>query len=344
VSCCCFRLRIQSSNRCSSLCSKSSTASEAVSSTNPPKKRKVSDSPLPVPTATPTKDINNYAKDTLTIASVSGAAAPTPTAALSAQQQLLLQQQIAQNNKISLVPTKLLLKPQSLVPSSTPTIVYSSHQVTPGTASITTNAQSSNSVPMKVVFVNALNNAVAAQQQQQQQNQKAQITMQQLTKQPATLVQSQNSTFKLVGAPHHAGGTTTTKVKLVQSTNLARVTTTTAGNSISSILPKEPSTESSSTSSSSTKPNKTLMGEKMPGERAQRSFMQFIHSFTSSFAVIRNLLTNIVAIEKERLEIERQRFEYEKSVGNELLQMLRTFVGATAKDETTATTATTATS
>lgn len=34
-------------------------------------------------------------------------------------------------------------------------------------------------------------------------------------------------------------------------------------------------------------------------------------------------------IENQRLEIERQRFEYEKTVGNELLSMLRTFIGQT---------------
>ena len=51
----------------------------------------------------------------------------------------------------------------------------------------------------------------------------------------------------------------------------------------------------------------------------------------SSFSVIRNLLTNIVSIENQRLEIEKQRFEYEKTVGNELLSMLRTFIGSQSK-------------
>lgn len=43
-------------------------------------------------------------------------------------------------------------------------------------------------------------------------------------------------------------------------------------------------------------------------------------------SVIRNLLTNIVEIENQRLEIEKQRFGYEKKVGDELLSLLKTFV------------------
>jgi hypothetical protein len=135
-----------------------------------------------------TKNIINYTTDSLSIASVVSGNSPA-TQSIPNSPKTSVQQQSA--NKISLVPTKLLLKtPQGGNNfKSSSTIVYSSVPTTTSTSgAVTTNAQGS--LPMKLVFVNALNNNANAQQSGQK--------PQQLTinnKSLAQLQQSQNSAF-----------------------------------------------------------------------------------------------------------------------------------------------------
>lgn len=164
-----------------------------------------------------TKNIINYANDSLSISSVvSGQPSPPQAQAIPISPKTSSQSA----NKISLVPTKLLLKPQAVNSfKSTPTIVYSSvPSSTSITGTITTNAQSS--IPMKVVFVNALNNSANAQGGQKPH----QITIN--NKSLQQLQQSQNSAFltnKLLTTSHGQ------KVQIVQSTNfhsVPKVTTT----------------------------------------------------------------------------------------------------------------------
>lgn len=164
-----------------------------------------------------TKNIINYANDSLSISSVvSGQPSPPQAQAIPISPKTSSQSA----NKISLVPTKLLLKPQAVNSfKSTPTIVYSSVPSSTSIAgTITTNAQSS--IPMKVVFVNALNNSANAQGGQKPQ----QITIN--NKSLQQLQQSQNSAFltnKLLTTSHGQ------KVQIVQSTNfhsVPKVTTT----------------------------------------------------------------------------------------------------------------------
>lgn len=121
------------------------------------------------PVATPssnqnmTKNIINYANDSLSIASVVSGSPSQPLPATVQAIPVSAKMTPPANSKISLVPTKLLLKQQTVNSfKSAPTIVYSSVQSsTPVTGTVTTNAQSS--IPMKVVFVNALNNNANAQ-------------------------------------------------------------------------------------------------------------------------------------------------------------------------------------
>lgn len=248
-----------------------------------------------------TKNIINYGNDSLSIASVVSGNPP------QAQNQSIPKTSSQSNNKISLVPTKLLLKPQTVTNfKSTPTIVYSSVQTSSTSAdgTVTTNAQSS--IPMKVVFVNALNNNGNIQQGGKPQ----QITIN--NKSLAQLQQSHNSAFltnKLLSTNQGQ------KVQIVQSTHLNSVpkVTTTVNNG-----------------DSGGKSSKGLLGKKLPGLSINViESLKFVDKFY--FLVIRNLLTNIVEIENQRLEIEKQRFEYEKTVGNELISMLRTFIGSQAK-------------
>lgn len=94
------------------------------------------------------KDIVNYPNDSsLSITSVQSNNQQQSTSNIL---QISSPNSLTSASKISLVPTKLLLKSQAGFSSTT------------STATITTNAQSS--IPMKVVFVNALNNNPNAQQ------------------------------------------------------------------------------------------------------------------------------------------------------------------------------------
>jgi hypothetical protein len=163
-----------------------------------------------------TKNIINYSNDSLSIASVVSGSSSTQSATQA--QAIPISPKTSSASKISLVPTKLLLKPNSF--KQTPTLVYSSVQSsTPVSGTITTNASS---IPMKVVFVNALNNNSNGQQQGAQKTQ--QITLN--NKSIAQLQQSQNSAFlanKLLGSSQGQ------KVQIVQSTNfnsIPKVTTT----------------------------------------------------------------------------------------------------------------------
>lgn len=249
-----------------------------------------------------TKNIINYGNDSLSIASVVSGNPP------QAQNQSIPKTSPQSNNKISLVPTKLLLKPQTVNSfKSTPTIVYSSVQTssTSVDGTVTTNAQSS--IPMKVVFVNALNSNGTMQQGGKTQ----QITIN--NKSLAQLQQTHNSAFltnKLLSTNQGQ------KVQIVQSTHLNSVpkVTTTVNNGDSGV-----------------KSNKGLLGTKLPGISNNAITWVKNNKTYSLIIVIRNLLTNIVEIENQRLEIEKQRFEYEKTVGNELLSMFRTFIGNQAK-------------
>jgi hypothetical protein len=163
-----------------------------------------------------TKNIINYSNDSLSIASV--VSGPTP---VNPQAIPVSPKTSPASNKISLVPTKLLLKSPAVNSfKQNPTIVYSSVQSTTTPGTITTNAQSS--IPMKVVFVNALNNNANAQQNAQKPQQ---ITLN--NKSIAQLQQSQNSSFltnKLISTSQGQ------KVQIVQSqthfNSVPKVTTT----------------------------------------------------------------------------------------------------------------------
>lgn len=186
-----------------------------------------------------TKNIINYANDSLSIASVVSGQPTTPQA-----QAIPISPKTSSQatNKISLVPTKLLLKPsQGNSFKTSPTIVYSSVQSTTSVAgTVTTNAQSS--IPMKVVFVNALNNNAQQGGQKPQQ-----ITIN--NKSLAQLQQNQNSAFlanKLLSSGQGQ------KVQIVQSTNFnsgPKVTTTVNNGD-----------------AGAGKGNKVLLGTKLPGE------------------------------------------------------------------------------
>lgn len=201
-----------------------SDSAVADSSTDPGKKDIATPSPAAATAVTNplmTKNIINYANDSLSISSVvSGQPSPPQAQAIPISPKTSPQSA----SKISLVPTKLLLKPQAGNSfKSTPTIVYSSVQSSTSVAgTITTNAQSS--IPMKVVFVNALNNNANAQGGQKPQ----QITIN--NKSLAQLQHSQNSAFlanKLLTTAHGQ------KVQIVQSTNfhsVPKVTTTVNNN------------------------------------------------------------------------------------------------------------------
>lgn len=187
-----------------------------------------------------TKNIVNYANPSeLSIASV---VSGTPMQAQAIPNQPKTSSQAS--SKISLVPTsRLLLKPQAINSfKSTPTIVYSSvNSSSAVTGTVTTNAQSS--MPMKVVFVNALNNNTNAQHGAQKTQQ---ITIN--NKSFAQLQQSQNSAFlanKLMSSQGQ-------KVQIVQSSHFNSVpkVTTTVNNG----------------ESSGARSSKGLLGSKSPGE------------------------------------------------------------------------------
>ena len=190
-----------------------------------------------------TKSIINYANDSFSIASVvSGNQQPGPMQAIPVSPKTNQQA----NNKISLVPTKLLLKPNT-GPNfkSTPTIVYSSVQSTTSVAgTVTTNAQSS--IPMKVVFVNALNNNANAQHgaQKTQQitiNNKSLAQLQQ---------QTQNSAFIANKIINTSQGQKVQFVQSPQFNSVPRVTTTVTNGD-----------------SGSGKSSKNLLGTKLPGKK-----------------------------------------------------------------------------
>lgn len=228
----------------------------ADSSTDSGKQEKPAQSPLPATSTSSqlmTKNIINYANDSLSIASVISGNAPAPAQAIpiSPKTSSLTQQQQS-SNKISLVPTKLLLKTPQGVNNfkSTSAIVYSSVPTSTSntTGCISTNAQSS--LPMKLVFVNALNNNANAQQSGQKTQQ---ITIN--NKSLAQLQQSQNNAFltnKLLSTSQGQ------KVQIVQSANFTsvrpKVTTTTVNNG---------DTNSSSASGKGSK----LLGSKLPGKK-----------------------------------------------------------------------------
>jgi hypothetical protein len=163
-----------------------------------------------------TKNIINYSNDSLSISSVVSGTTPANSQAIPVSPKTS-----TASNKISLVPTKLLLKSQAVNSfKQNPTIVYSSVQSTTTPGTITTNAQSS--IPMKVVFVNALNNNTNAQQNMQKSQQ---ITLN--NKSIAQLQQSQNTSFltnKLISTSQGQ------KVQIVQSqshfNSVPKVTTT----------------------------------------------------------------------------------------------------------------------
>ncbi|XP_070509246.1 probable myosin light chain kinase DDB_G0279831 [Chironomus tepperi] len=234
--------------------------------------------------ANKTNSIINYANEALSITSVHG----NNTMGQETSTKLLNQS----SNKISLVPTKLLLKSQGTLSS----FKSASHVVVPTSVNNNLQTQSSSSVPMKVVFVNALNSNHNTQQS--------------IAKQQVSLNKSL--------AQLHAQGSNSTFItnKLIQNTSQQQITcnqllTSNSTTSISSSTSKTNSnninTNQNHHHQSSGKSNKSLLGN-------------------SKLPVIRNLLTNIVDIENQRLEIEKQRFEYEKKVGNEILLLIKSFV------------------
>lgn len=274
------------------------------------------DKPVALPSSNQnmTKNIINYANDSLSIASVVSNSPTQPMPATVQAIPVSAKMTPPANSKISLVPTKLLLKQQTVNSfKSAPTIVYSSVQSsTPVTGTVTTNAQSS--IPMKVVFVNALNNNANAQHsavnkpQQITLNNKSLAQLQQHQHQ-----QQQNSALmnKFISTSQ---GQKVQFVQTPQFTSVPKVTTTVSNGETNHV-----------------KSNKGSLKSKLPGKSLAILICSlFINALP---LVIRNLLTNIVEIENQRLEIEKQRFEYEKTVGNELLTMLRTFVGSHAKAE-----------
>ena len=193
-----------------------------------------------------TKNIINYTTDSLSIASVVSGNSPSAQTIPISPKTSTLQQLSA--NKISLVPTKLLLKTNQGGNNfkSSSTIVYSSvPSTTSSGGTITTSAQGS--LPMKLVFVNALNNNANAQQAGQK--------PQQLTihnKSLAQLQQSQNSASFL--ANKLLSTSQGQKVQIVQQS------------AFNQIRPKvAPAVIDQVTNNTSGKGSK-LLGSKLPGE------------------------------------------------------------------------------
>lgn len=235
-------------------------------------------------TAAVNKNIINYQNDSISIASVHSNGTSTS--------QITPVTSVA--NKISLVPTKLLLKSSTGFKSPPP--------LATATSTITTQS-SSQSIPMKVVFVT--NNA-------QQSAGKQQL----ITLNKAQAVQLQN----------HPGN------KIIvqgQPTKMQLVNQLPSISAASSISPNSIAKVSVATSSHSHRhePSECKKG------KSSKSLLG-----SSKLPVIRSLLTNIVEIENQRLEIEKQRLEYEKKVGNEILTLLKSFMGSSnsnsAKDPT----------
>lgn len=215
-----------------------SDSAAADSSTDPGKKDSAAPGPIAVssnpnqnPNPPMTKNIINYANDSLSIASCHTVVSAPPQAHSIPMPSPKTSSQ-SNNTKISLVPTKLLLKQQSVNSfKSTPTIVYSTVQTTstPVTGTVTTNAQSS--IPMKVVFVNAMNNNINAQQGG---HKPQQITIN--NKSLAQLQQSHNTAF--LNSAHKLLSTSQgQKVQIVQSAHLnsvPKVTTTVSNGDVGS--------------------------------------------------------------------------------------------------------------
>ncbi|CRK99010.1 CLUMA_CG011936, isoform A [Clunio marinus] len=222
---------------------------------------------------TMTKNIINYSNDSLSIASVvSGSQQLSHPQPQTQAQPIPISPKNASHasNKISLVPTKLLLKSSTVNNyKATPTIVYSSVQSSTSVAgTITTNAQSS--IPMKFVVVNAVNNNANAQQTVVQKSQ--QIT---LNKSLSQLQQSQNSAFL---ANKFIGSTQGQKVQIVQTTNFNSV-------------PKVSTTVTNGDMNSS-KGNQKLLGTKLPA----------IRNLLTNIVEIEN---QRLEIEKQRFEYEK---------------------------------------
>lgn len=191
-----------------------------------------------------TNSIINYANEALSITSVHGnnATGQETSSKLSNQA----------SSKISLVPTKLLLKSQGTLNSFKST----SHVVVPTSVSTNTQTQGSTSVPMKVVFVNALNSNHNAQQS---------ITKQQisLNKSLAQLhAQSSNSTFitnKIIQS---------TSQQQQQQSTINQLLTPNSTASISSSTPKPNNVNTNHHHQSSGKSNKSFLGNsKLPGKK-----------------------------------------------------------------------------
>lgn len=200
--------------------------------------------------ASKTNSIINYANEALSITSVHGNNAMVHEASskLSNNQS---------SSKISLIPTKLLLKSQGTLSSFKST----SHVVVPTSVNNNPTTQSSSSVPMKVVFVNALNSNHNAQQS---------ITKQQisLNKSLAQLhAQSSNSTFitnKLIQ-------NTSQQQQQQQQLTCNQILTSNSTTSISSSTSKSNSNNININQNhhhqSSAKSNKSLLGNsKLPGK------------------------------------------------------------------------------
>lgn len=201
--------------------------------------------------ASKTNSIINYANEALSITSVHGNNAMVHEASskLSNNQS---------SSKISLIPTKLLLKSQGTLGNFKST----SHVVVPTSVNNNPTTQSSSSVPMKVVFVNALNSNHNAQQS---------ITKQQisLNKSLAQLhAQSSNSTFitnKLIQ------NTSQQQQQQQQQLTCNQILTSNSTTSISSSTSKSNSNNININQNhhhqSSAKSNKSLLGNsKLPGK------------------------------------------------------------------------------
>lgn len=271
---------------------KNEAKTDADSSTDTSKKSETSQINI---AASISRNIINYQNDSsLSILSVHGNNSSTAPSPVSPSTNSSI------GSKISLVPTNLLLKSQTGFKSPPPL-------VTP-TSTITTNAQSSSqSIPMKVVFVNAYKGNPNAQQNATNQQL---IT---LSKSQAQLVQNSSPTFVTSKIINQAQPT---KVQLV-----SQLCNDTTNSPASSISPNNIAKVSAATSSHSHR--------RESSEKKLKSSKSLLGS--NKLPVIRNLLTNIVEIENQRLELERQRFEYEKNVGNELLSLLKSFIGNTNK-------------
>lgn len=193
-----------------------------------------------------TNSIINYANEALSITSVHGnnAMGQEATSKLSNQS----------SSKISLIPTKLLLKSQGTLSSFKST----SHVVVPTSVNNNPSTQSSPSVPMKVVFVNALNSNHNAQQS---------ITKQQisLNKSLAQLhAQGSNSTFitnKLIQNTSQQQQQQLTSNQILTSNSTTSISSSTS-KSNSNII----NTNQNHHHQSSGKSNKSLLGNsKLPG-------------------------------------------------------------------------------